>query len=342
MTVPRCLARRALLALFCVGRVSGLAPQGGLGVKSRAAGCPSTTRRGAATVAEAAAVDVEEAIYLSSAERARTTAELGIGSGAVLSTLCAEGSETAGAPFTTHVDYVLDKEGSPVLLLDTLRAEHSKNLFAANRCSVLLSARSAGAAPASSPRVTVVGSVEAVPADAEDRVVLEALFGVNHAYADDVLNGGVEGFDLYRLLPETVYFVGGFGVAATWVAVDDYVDAAADAVAKEARDLCGVLNDNRRQSDRAIAAAQLLDVDDAETCRVMAVDRLGVDFRVKRKSGITEEYRVAYRASARSVEDAKSEIEKLLQEAWELDQGLQWDGAYASKPVVVKRATDAK
>jgi len=121
----------------------------------------------------------------------------------------------------------------------------------------------------------------------------------------------------------------------------DYGDARADAVAKEARDLCVALNDDKRSDDRAMAAAQLLDVADAAKVSVMAVDRLGLDLRVKRAGGTTEEYRLAYRAAARSVEDAKSEINKLLQEAWELDQGVVFDGAYDDKPKVVQRAVSS-
>ena len=328
--------RRLLVAVAAVA-VAGLRP-------STARAPSRSTSRTSVAVADATNVDVasEPTIYLSSAERARTTAELGIATGAALSTLCAAGSATEGAPFTTHVDYVLDASGAPVLLLDTARAEHSKNLLGAGgsaRCSALLAARAAGTPPAAAARVTVVGEVEAVAADAEDRIVLEALFGVNHAYADDVLSTAE--FDLYRLVPESVYFVGGFGVAATWVPVDDYGDARADAVAKEARDLCVALNDDKRSDDRAMAAAQLLDVADAAKVSVMAVDRLGLDLRVKRAGGTTEEYRLAYRAAARSVEDAKSEINKLLQEAWELDQGVVFDGAYDDKPKVVQRAVSS-
>ncbi|KAK7248822.1 Pyridoxamine 5'-phosphate oxidase [Aureococcus anophagefferens] len=300
--------RRLLVAVAAVA-VAGLRPS-----TARAPG--RSASRASVAVADATNVDVasEPAIYLSSAERARTTAELGIATGAALSTLCAAGSATEGAAPRRRRPRLGRVLRAPVLLLDTARAEHSKNLLGA-------------------------GGRRRADADAEDRVVLEALFGVNHAYADDVLSTAE--FDLYRLVPESVYFVGGFGVAATWVPVDDYGDARADAVAKEARDLCVALNDDKRSDDRAMAAAQLLDVADAAKVSVMAVDRLGLDLRVKRAGGTTEEYRLAYRAAARSVEDAKSEINKLLQEAWELDQGVVFDGAYDDKPKVVQRAVSS-
>ncbi|KAH8056719.1 Pyridoxamine 5'-phosphate oxidase [Aureococcus anophagefferens] len=184
--------RRLLVAVAAVA-VAGLRPS-----TARAPG--RSASRASVAVADATNVDVasEPAIYLSSAERARTTAELGIATGAAL------------AP--------------------SARARHA----AAARC---------GPSPA----------VEAVAADAEDRVVLEALFGVNHAYADDVLSTAE--FDLYR--PRAAYFAGRGSPRRG--ARDDYGDARADAVAKEARDLCVALNDDKRSDDRAMAAAQLLD-----------------------------------------------------------------------------------
>ena len=54
----------------------------------------------------------------------------------------------------------------------------------------------------------------------------------------------------------------------------------------------------------------------------------------------TDEYRIGFRVPARTVEDAKSEINKLFQEAWELEQGVEYAGAYEDKPAVLKRASE--
>ena len=50
--------------------------------------------------------------------------------------------------------------------------------------------------------------------------------------------------------------------------------------------------------------------------------------------------RIGFRVPARTVEDAKSEINKLFQEAWELEQGVEYAGAYEDKPAVLKRASE--
>ncbi|CAE7691313.1 unnamed protein product, partial [Symbiodinium microadriaticum] len=49
-----------------------------------------------------------------------------------------------------------------------------------------------------------------------------------------------------------------------------------------------------------------------DSVRLQAMDRLGIDVRVK-----LDEYRVAFRNPVLNVEDAKSELVKLFQECWE-------------------------
>ena len=79
---------------------------------------------------------------------------------------------------------MLDGDGAPVLLLDARRAEHSKNLQADPRCSLLLQARDLDDRAAAVARVTIAGTAPPVPKSAADRVVLETQFGVAHPYAD--------------------------------------------------------------------------------------------------------------------------------------------------------------
>jgi len=69
---------------------------------------------------------------------------------------------------------------------------------------------------------------------------------------------------------------------------------------------------------------------------VASVDRLGMDLRVT--DGLrTAEYRVGFRASVRSMEDCKSEVAKVFQEAWEKEQGDSWEGM---GPPIVKTSVD--
>ena len=159
---------------------------------------------------------------------------------------------------------------------------------------------------------------------------------VAHPYADALLEDGR--FDLWRVNPSEIFYVGGFGVGTTWVEKDDYTEAKPDAVAHEAVGLCKTLNGDKHSQDRSTIASTLLGLDDSEV-RVDGVDRLGLDVRVKTPDS-TDEYRIGFRVPARTVEDAKSEINKLFQEAWELEQGVEYAGAYEDKPAVLKRASE--
>lgn len=297
---------------------------------------PATSTRAPprpSTVVAAEPEVAQSALDLTPAERARTCASLGVKHGAALST---QTDKLGGAALCTFAEYVLDGDGAPVLLLDARRAEHSKNLQADPRCSLLLQARDLDDRAAAVARVTIAGTATPVPKSAPDRVVLETQFGVAHPYADALLEDGR--FDLWRVAPSEIFYVGGFGVGTTWVDKDDYTEAKPDAVAHEAVGLCKTLNGDKHAQDRSTIASTLLGLDDSEV-RVDGVDRLGLDVRVKTPDS-TDEYRIGFRVPARTVEDAKSEINKLFQEAWELEQGVEYAGAYEDKPAVLKRASE--
>ena len=315
-----------LCALWAVAQALVAGPA----TTTRAPPRPSTV---VAAEPEVAAPEAQSALDLTPAERARTCASLGVKHGAALST---QTDKLGGAALCTFAEYVLDGDGAPVLLLDARRAEHSKNLQADPRCSLLLQARDLDDRAAAVARVTIAGTATPVPKSAPDRVVLETQFGVAHPYADALLEDGR--FDLWRVAPSEIFYVGGFGVGTTWVDKDDYTEAKPDAVAHEAVGLCKTLNGDKHAQDRSTIASTLLGLDDSEV-RVDGVDRLGLDVRVKTPDS-TDEYRIGFRVPARTVEDAKSEINKLFQEAWELEQGVEYAGAYEDKPAVLKRASE--
>ena len=196
-----------------------------------------------------------------------------------------------------------------------------QNLQADPRCSLLLQARDLddrAAAVARDDR----GHGDAGAQERADRVVLETQFGVRrgvelttpharrraivgpvraelcttqvaHPYADALLEDGR--FDLWRVEPSEIFYVGGFGVGTTWVDKDDYTEAKPDAVAHEAVGLCKTLNGDKHAQDRSTIASTLLGLDDATTTlRVDGVDRLGLEVRVKTADS-TDEYRIGFR-----------------------------------------------
>lgn len=258
-------------------------------------------------------------LEVSIAERARTAGEMGVPLGAALSTTCHSGSPTPGDPWSSFVDYVVDKEGSPIVLLKNT-AEHTKNLKERRRASMLLGGG------IMNPRLTLVGDIS----EGEDND-----FSLAHPYADDLM--ARPEFKLYKLTPVTVFYVGGFGVEAQWVDVEEFKLAQVDQVALHSMEWQNELNSGRHGSDLKVAVKHFLKIQNPADIKVTAVDRCGVDLRVKSASGEFDEFRVGYRNAPRSIEDAKSELNKLLQEAWETDQGFSWDGGYVKPPLVKKK-----
>jgi putative heme iron utilization protein len=272
-------------------------------------------------------------------EKAKTVASV-----CTSGTLCTVSSHEGivGAPFGSFVDYVLDDQGNPVLLMNEMSMhtinieQNALNDSAGGNCSplvTLFTQLSDNIAGASAPqgqdvsRCSFTCRVEKIPKDAPDMNTIRMRYSLTHTYADQVMDSPK--FAFYRLLPEKIYYVGGFGVMAKWVDVDDYQHAAPDILAKEASSIVKKLN-REFKDDLEGMARHLLNVEKLEDIRVTNVDRLGMDVRVTRQQGTrrnklsTDEYRVGFRIPVISVEDAKSEILKVFQEAWEKGNGLDW------------------
>ena len=164
------------------------------------------------------------------------------------------------------------------------------------------------------------------PETAEDMDAIRMKYSITHSYADQVMDSPK--FAFYRIKPQKVYFVGGFGVLAKWIDVDKYTTASADILANEANDIISKLNKDHGD-DLNNTAVHLLGLSDIEKIRATNIDRLGMDVRVttkgKRKNKlITNEFRIGFRIPVVSVEDAKSEVLKVFQEAWEKANGYDW------------------
>lgn len=148
---------------------------------------------------------------------------------AVLSTLLAEG----GAPYGSLVTVALDHDLSPILLLSTM-SDHSRNIAADARVSLLFDGTDGHPNPQTGPRVTVMGRAEKT---GDPR--LRARFLARHPGA--ALYADFADFSFWRVVPERAHFVGGFG-RAVWLPAPFGIDpalAAAFAVAPEPAGIVG-------------------------------------------------------------------------------------------------------
>lgn len=270
-------------------------------------------------------------IRLSVEEKAKTVISV-CSSGTLCTTSTSDDIE--GAPFGSFVDYVLDDEGSPILLMNEM-SMHTMNIVNNPTKPVTLFAQFSGKQSSADisqgqdvSRCSITGMVEKIdPTTAEDIGTIRMRYSITHAYADQVMESPK--FAFYRIKPLKVYFVGGFGVLAKWVPVDDYKTAASDILAKDAASIAAKLN-KEHSGDLELTATHLLGCENIERIRVTSVDRLGMDIRVttqgkgRRNKLNTDEFRIGFRISVISVEDAKSEILKVFQEAWEKGNNYQW------------------
>lgn len=117
------------------------------------------------------------------------------------------GAET---PYVSLVTVAFDLDMAPLLLLSGL-ADHTRNLMADGRCSLLLDGTDGHPNPQTGPRVTLCGRAEKLAPEADS--ILRARFLVRHPGA--ALYAGFGDFALWRVTPERAHFVGGFG-RAVW------------------------------------------------------------------------------------------------------------------------------
>ena len=116
--------------------------------------------------------------------------------------------EAAGWPYVSLVTTACDIDGSPILLLSTL-ADHTRNLAADPRASLLFEAATRRGNPQTGPRVSVVGTVARA-----DEPRLRRRFLARHPAAD--LYAGFADFGIFRMQVQRAHYVGGFARAA-WI-----------------------------------------------------------------------------------------------------------------------------
>ena len=166
----------------------------------------------------------------SDAERGRTL--LAASRTGALATVALDG----GFPFGSLVAYAVEGAGRPLLCLSDL-AEHSRNLAADPRASLMVAANGDGD-PLALARVTVLGSVVELRDD-ERTAALDAYRRLH----PDAFYATFDDFRLYRLDVASVRYVGGFG-RMSWVSADDHAAAEPDPLRRHAASVVEHMNDD--------------------------------------------------------------------------------------------------
>ncbi|MDX2258486.1 MAG: DUF2470 domain-containing protein [Hyphomicrobiaceae bacterium] len=224
--------------------------------------------------------------------RARPTAALG--------TLAADGRRT---PYVSLVAVAFAADGSPLMLLSKL-ALHTRNLLADARASLLFDATGGTADPISGARLTVMGRVGKVAAEAASPRFLARHPGAAQ-YA------GFSDFGFYRFDVDEAHFIGGFGkiVPMPGHALGVDTTAAGELLAAEA-EIVAHMNDEHADAVALYAERIAGHGPQDGPWRFTAIDPMGFDI-----AGRTVGCRIEFRERVLSPQDARRAFRALAEEA---------------------------
>lgn len=236
------------------------------------------------------------------AERARTLAA-GITSG-TLCTLLNDESEPAGHPYGSLVTTALS-DGSPIFLISAL-AEHTRNLAADNRCSLLLT-EAGEDNPLALGRITLLGQAERLENDASNA---RDDYLRSHPQAGYYLEFG--DFSFWRLNVESLRYIGGFG-RMSWVSVDDWYGAEPDPIAAAASGVLAHMNDDHADALReyCLAFSRARDFSDVA---MVGIDRYGFEMSLETAEG-ARPVRVAFDSALNSPDEVRPALVELVSRA---------------------------
>ncbi len=235
------------------------------------------------------------------AERVRTLFSLGS-----VGTIATMSRKQAGFPFGSLMPYALDAAGRPLFLISNM-AMHTQNLKADPRASLFVAQTGADDDPLGSARATLVGPTAPVPPEhvAGAREAYLARHESSRYWVD------FTDFGFFRLQPQDVYYVGGFGVMG-WVTAEDYSAASPDPLSPSAAGILSHMN-----ADHVAAMIELAGRHaglHATEATMTSVDRLGFYLRLKTAEGM-KGTRINYPHEARTPAEVRTALVDMVREA---------------------------
>ena len=214
-----------------------------------------------------------------------------------------------GYPFGSVVSYALDDDGQPLLLLSDI-AEHTRNLQADSRASLMATEDDRPGDVLALGRVTLIGDLSAVP-DGKVPAVREAYLAVHPKalYAD------FGDFNFYRLDVSSVRYVGGFG-HMSWVDADSYAAAEPDPLRAEQTSILEHMNNDHADS-LVVYAKAFGGVADATGATMLTCDRYGFDLLIEAPSG-KQAVRIPFGQSTDTPDEVRKAMIRLVTEGREL------------------------
>lgn len=217
---------------------------------------------------------------------------------ATLSTIAADG----GWPYGSLVLVATDMAGQPILLISTL-AQHTKNLAADGRASLLFDGTVGLAERLTGARVTVLGRAVRCEEDAS----LRARFLSRHPSAAGYVDFG--DFAFWRLEVERAHQVAGFG-RINWVEKPDLLPDFGDVSELQAAEADVIGHMNADHSDAVALYANVLCQRPGVGWRLTGIDPEGADLA---RPG--DHCRISFAKRVSSAETARAELVRKVKQA---------------------------
>lgn len=211
-------------------------------------------------------------------------------------------------PYTSLVEYAPMPNGDPLLLISSL-AEHTKNISESPGASLLIAADLGRARPLERERVTLIGQI--TPCQSAREALADRYLDA-HPHAETYID--FEDFTFYRLVPERLRYIGGFG-RMSWIDPETYRDAEPDPVR-----LASTRIRNHVNEDHADALVEIVrhlgDSEWAESATLTAIDRYGFDVdAADGESDRRESVRLSFDEPLESAEATRGAFTELLERA---------------------------
>jgi len=204
-----------------------------------------------------------------------------------------------GTPYASLVLYATLADATPVLLLSNL-AEHTKNLKADPRASLLIDGTAGLADPLTGARATLLGRLEEV-----DASVAQVRYLARHPSAEAYVSFG--DFRFYALKVTRAHLVAGFG-RIHWVDAGDIFDTAPKALVERETDIVEHMNEDHAEAV-GLYATRLLGRS-GDGWQMSGIDAEGADLR---REG--EVARLEFSIRVEDAEAARRELVRLVKEA---------------------------
>jgi putative heme iron utilization protein len=178
--------------------------------------------------------------------------------------LCTLSKKFDGHPFGSITPYLVDHDGSLLILISTL-AEHTRNIQTDSRVS-LITHNQESTHIQTQGRVTVLGS--ATLETARDSVGKRYLRYFPEAQAYFAMHD----FSFYRIVPQAIRFIGGFG-NIQWVKAAEYIVASYPLIAQEDNFISKINTEHQAEILR-------LTGQDNQEAELIGIDIDGFDIRI--------------------------------------------------------------